>query len=132
MSAFRPNFSTHHKVDVDFHITVTHADDLNDPRIDALSATLQQMRTQMAETFNELMNAIRTTGQEIKDHRTAADAAEVAEDEAAAARDAENARRIKELEDQIAGGTLSADEKATAVAALNQLRIDAGLDQPGV
>lgn len=104
----------------------TIADTLND-----LKMGLNQVEMNMADSFADLMNEIRTATQEIKDHKTAADAAEVQEDADAAARDQTNADRIAALEAQIASGTLSAAQKDEARAAIATLRAEAGLPEGG-
>lgn len=95
-----------------------------------IADTLSQIEAQMAQSFAELMEEIRVATQEIKDQKTAADAAEVQEDADAAARDQANADKIAELQAQIDSGTLSQAQKDQAAAAIAALREAAGVGTP--
>jgi hypothetical protein len=101
--------------------------------------TLSRIEEMMAKSFKKIMEEIATATQEIKDHRTAADAAEVQEDADAKARDEANAAKITEAEAKIAelqakidAGNLSEEQEAEATAAIAALRSAAGLTDPTV
>ena len=118
MSVPRPNFSL--RIDV-FHHDATSED---------VVSALKTLGEEMAKSFAKLMEEVRNATQEIKDHRTAADAAEVEEDRLAAERDATNDAKIAELQAKIDAGNLSETQEAEAVAAIAELRAAAGLPEP--
>lgn len=89
--------------------------------------TMSYLENQMAKSFANLIEEVRSAAQEIKDHRTDADAAEVIEDTDAVARDEANAAKIAELQARIDAGNLSEVQEAAAVEAIANLRAAAGL-----
>lgn len=94
-------------------------------------SAIKQLGDEMAKSFAKLIEEVRASTQEIKDHRTAADEAEAEEDRLAAERDAANAAKIAELQAKIDAGNLSEAQEAEATAAIAELRAAAGLDNSG-
>jgi paraquat-inducible protein B len=117
MSRPRPNFSTYHRLDL--HIT-------SEATLD-IAELLSKVEAIMAKNFETILQAVRSATDEIKQHRTDADAAEVQEDLDALARDEANARTIAELQARIDSGTLSDQQTADAEQAIAELREAAGL-----